>query len=57
MTWNEFYKLVNYKLNINIKNRNGKGLSKFSDDEIKEMEIIAKSWCSELGININLKLN
>ena len=56
-TWNEFYKLVNYKLNINIKNRNGKGLSKFSDDEIKEMEIIAKSWCSELGININLKLN
>ena len=57
MTWNEFYKLVNYKLNINIKNRNGKGLSKFSDDEIKEMEIIAKSWCSELGININLKIN
>ena len=56
-TWNEFYKLVNYKLNINIKNRNGKGLSKFSDDEIKEMEIIAKSWCSELGIDINLKLN
>ena len=56
-TWNEFYKLVNYKLNINVKNRNGKGLSKFSDDEIKEMEIIAKSWCSELGININLKLN
>ena len=56
-TWNEFYKLVNYKLNINIKNRNGKGLSKFSDDEIKKMEIIAKSWCSELGININLKLN
>ena len=56
-TWNEFYKLVNYKLNINIKNRNGKGLSKFSNDEIKEMEIIAKSWCSELGININLKLN
>ena len=56
-TWNEFYKLVNYKLNINVKNRNGKGLSKFSDDEIKEMEIIAKSWCSELGIDINLKLN
>ena len=55
-TWNEFYKLVNYKLNINIKNRNGKGLSKFSDDEIKEMEIIAKSWCSELGIDVNLKL-
>ena len=56
-TWNEFYKLVNYKLNINVKNRNGKGLSKFSDDEIKEMEIIAKSWCSELGVDINLKLN
>lgn len=56
-TWTEFYKLVNYKLNINVKNRNGKGLSKFSDDEIKEMEIIAKSWCSELGIDINLKLN
>ena len=56
-TWTEFYKLVNYKLNINVKNRNGKGLSKFSDDEIKEMEIIAKSWCSELGIDVNLKLN
>ena len=27
-----------------------------SDDEIKEMEIIAKSWCSELGIDVNLKL-
>ena len=33
-TYAEFYSSVNYKLHINVNNRNGKGLSRFSDDEI-----------------------
>ena len=55
-TWNEFYKVINYKLGINVKTRNGKGLSRFTDDELKEMEIIAKSWCKECGVDVDLKL-
>ncbi|MGL4801968.1 MAG: hypothetical protein ACRC18_06855 [Cetobacterium sp.] len=56
-TWNEFYKFVNYKLGINANGRKGSGLARFSNDEILEMETIAKCWTEENGIEVELKLN
>ena len=52
-TYAEFYSSVNYKLHININNRNGKGLSRFSDDEIFEMEKIARSWAVRIGLDLD----
>lgn len=49
----EFYSSVNYKLHINVNNRNGKGLSRFSDDEIFEMEKIARSWAVRIGLDLD----
>lgn len=56
MAWNEFYKFVNYKMNINVNGRKGEGLSRFTDDEIKDLEVIAKCWLEESGIDLKLKL-
>ncbi|MCC0642171.1 hypothetical protein [Clostridioides sp. ES-S-0049-03] len=52
--WDEFYRFINYKLSINVKNRKGKGLARFSDNEILEMEKIAKSWLEENDIDFKL---
>ena len=52
-TYAEFYSSVNYKLHINVNNRNGKGLSRFSDDEIFEMEKIARSWAVRIGLDLD----
>lgn len=54
LTWNEMHKKVKYKLGINIKNRGGQGslLSKYTEEELKEVEKIVKSWGSKLGINL-----
>ncbi|MDI0267328.1 hypothetical protein QIW52_15185 [Clostridioides difficile] len=52
--WDEFYRFLNYKLGINVKNRGGKGLARFSDDEILEMEKIAKSWLEKNDIDLKL---
>ena len=38
---------------INVNNRNGKGLSRFSDDEIFEMEKIARSWAVRIGLDLD----
>lgn len=56
LAWNEFYKFVNYKLGININGRKGKGLDRFTDDEINKIEIIAKSWLEENGTSIKFEL-
>lgn len=53
-TWDEFYKFINYKLGINVRNRKGKGLARFSDEEILKMEKIAKSWLEENDIDFTL---
>lgn len=52
--WDEFYRFINYKLSINVKNRRGKGLARFSDNEILKMEKIAKSWLEENDIDFKL---
>lgn len=56
LAWNEFYKFANYKLGININGRKGKGLDKFTDDEISEMETIAKSWLEKNKISVKFEL-
>lgn len=56
LSWNEFYKFLNYKLGINIKSRKGKGLGRLTDDEIRQAEVIAKSWLNEEGIEFKLNL-
>ncbi|EGT4176548.1 TPA: hypothetical protein KQE61_003541 [Clostridioides difficile] len=52
--WDEFYRFINYKLGINVRNRKGKGLARFSDEEILKMEKIAKSWLEENDIDFKL---
>ncbi|CCL51138.1 TPA: hypothetical protein KQE61_003660 [Clostridioides difficile] len=52
--WDEFYRFLNYKLGINVKNRKGKGLARFSNNEILEMEKIAKSWLERNDIDLKL---
>lgn len=54
--WNDLYKFINYKLGINVNNRKGKGLDRFTDEEIKQVEIVSKSWINQLGHNIDFKL-
>lgn len=56
MAWNDLYRFVNYKLGINVNARKGSGLSRFTDDEIQQIEIIAKSWLNELGYELDFKL-
>lgn len=56
LAWNEFYKFANYKLGININGRKGKGLDRFTDDEINKIEIIAKSWLEENKISVKFDL-
>ena len=43
-------------MNINVNGRKGEGLSRFTDDEIKDLEVIAKCWLEESGIDLKLKL-
>ncbi|HBG4932946.1 TPA: hypothetical protein KQF29_002178 [Clostridioides difficile] len=52
--WDGFYRFINYKLGINVRNRKGKGLARFSDEEILKMEKIAKSWLEENDIDFKL---
>ena len=54
--WNDFYKFANYKLKMNIHARNGEGLNRFTDEEIKELEILAKSWVSAWDLKIDYTL-
>ena len=54
--WNDFYKFANYKLKMNIHARNGEGLNRFSDEEIKELEILAKRWVSAWELKIDYTL-
>ena len=54
--WNDFYKFANYKLKMNIHARNGEGLNRFNDEEIKELEILAKSWVSAWELKIDYTL-
>ena len=56
MAWNDLYRFVNYKLGINVNARKGSGLNRFTDDEIQQIEIIAKSWLNELGYELDFKL-
>lgn len=54
--WDEFYRFANYKLNINVRARKGKGLDRFNDEEIKELERLAKSWAVDNGVKVDFKL-
>lgn len=56
LAWNDLYRFVNYKLGININGRSGSGLARFTDDEIRQIEIISKSWLNELGYDVDFKL-
>lgn len=56
LAWNDLYRFVNYKLGININGRSGNGLARFTDDEIRQIEIISKSWLNELGYEVDFKL-
>lgn len=57
LAWNEFYKFANYKMGMNINGRKGEGLNRFADDEIRDLEVIAKCWLEESGIDLKLKLS
>lgn len=54
--WGDFYKFVNYKLGINVKARKGKGLDKFTDEEMKEVEVLAKCWVEAWEMEVGFKL-
>lgn len=53
--YTEFYRLVNYKLGVNIKKRDDAGgsyLNRFTEEELKEVEKIARSWTESEGMNV-----
>ena len=55
--WNEFYSQINYKLNINIKNRkkdrkSDSYLSTLNEEEMFEAEKIARNWAVKIGIDV-----
>lgn len=56
VAWNDLYRFINYKLGINVNARRGSGLTRFTDDEIQQIEVISKSWLNELGYDIDFKL-
>lgn len=57
--WNELYKKLNYKLNINLKARQGKPLDTMSDEEMFKTEQIVRCWAMENNIDVEkeLKIN
>ena len=58
--WSDFYKHLNHKLGINIKARKKKGgswLNTLNDDELREAELIVKSWGKDLDIDVRTSLN
>ena len=54
LAWSELHKKVNYKLDINVRNRGGSGslIDKYTPEELKEVEKIVKSWGSKVGIDV-----
>ena len=54
LAWSELHKKVNYKLNINVRNRGGSGslIDRYTPEELKEVEQIVKSWGSKVGIDV-----
>ena len=59
--YNELYKKLNYKLNINIKGRNKKKKQSYIDllteEETFKTEEIVRSWADKLGIDIKRELS
>lgn len=56
LAWNDLYRFINYKLGINVNARKGSGLARFTDDEIRQIEVISKGWLNELGYDMDFKL-
>lgn len=57
--WNDFYSILNYNLNTNIKKRNkikGSYLNSLTEEELKQAEIAAKAWVEEKGLKVKLEL-
>ena len=58
--WSDFYKHLNHKLGINIKARKKKGnswLNTLNEYELREAELMVKSWAKDLDINVRTSLN
>ena len=58
--WSDFYKHLNHKLGINIKARKKKGnswLNTLNEYELREAELMVKSWAKELDIDVRTSLN
>ena len=55
--WDELYSLANYKLGINIKKRNKRKdqsyLDVLTEEELFELEKIARSWAVDSGIDLD----
>lgn len=57
--WNDFYSILNYNLNMNIKKRNkikGSYLNSLTEEELKQAETAAKAWVEEKGLKVKLEL-
>ena len=61
VAWSDFYKKINYKLGINLKTREGKKshIDKATQEELKEIEKVARAWATKLGLSLEelLELN
>ena len=58
--WSDFYKHLNHKLGINIKARKKKGnswLNTLNEYELREAELMVKSWAKDLDIDVRTSLN
>lgn len=58
--WSDFYKHLNHKLGINIKARKKKDnswLNTLNEYELREAELMVKSWAKELDIDVRTSLN
>lgn len=55
--WNDFYSKINYKLGINIRNRKRNKdetlLDTLTDEEVFEVEKIARNWAVAVGLDLD----
>ena len=51
--YGELYSSANYKLHTNIKNKKGSGLDRFTEEEIFELEIMARNWAVRVGLDLD----
>jgi DNA polymerase III delta prime subunit len=58
--WDRIWTMANYKLHMNVRNRDKKGktyiIDTLTNDELKQLELMMRNWCVELHYNLEAVL-